>query len=292
MMKSILVADADDESRKLLCRLLQVFGYDEIKEAKDGLEAIEQIAQKSPELVVIDTKIPKLDGFLLAEILQNVPRFREIPVVLMSASLDSSVMEKGMHAGAYAFLEKPLTSEGVKKVLAGIQKPATSSIKMSESAQIIVPEIGAVAKGMLTLIFGQQGKIIKIEEFTTDMKKKPWEVSGIIRAKGMLTIEIALGVSLEMAKSLAGWLGKKDLSPVSLGLAEGEFLTSILKRSLKGIEHTHIVKPEAAQVSFDAPLAISSQATEAYVIHLRVAMQRAILQKQLTLFLVVTLTER
>lgn len=289
MVKSILVVDADDESRKLLCHLLQIFGYDEIREAKDGLEAMVHLAQKSPDCVVLDILTPKLDGFLLSEIVRHVPRFREIPVVLMGSVLDPSVIEKGIKVGAYAFLEKPLTAAGIKKVLAGIQKASISSLKMSKAAQLIIPEISAAAKGMLTLIFGQQSKIIKIEEFTTEMRKKPWEVSGIIRAKGGVVMEIALGVSLEMAKALAGWLGKKDLSPVSVGQAEGEFLTSILTRSLKRIEDTYAVKSEAAQVSFNKPLAINPQATEAYVIQLRVAMQRAILQKQLTICLVVTL---
>lgn len=292
MVKSILVVDADDESRKQLCHLLQILGYDEIKQAKDGLEAMEQLAQKSPDCVVFDILTPKLDGFLLSEIVSNVPRFHEIPVVLMGSALHPSVIEKGMKVGAYAFLEKPLTVEGIKKILAGIQKSSKSSLKMSKPAQLIIPEIAAAAKGMLTLIFGQQGKIIRIEEFTTEMNKKSWEVSGIIRAKGGVAMEIALGVSLEMAKTLAGWLGKKDLSPVSVGQAEGEFLTSILTRSLKGIAATYALKAEAAQVSFNSPLAINSQATEAYVIELRVAMQRAVLQKQLTICLVATLTTR
>jgi two-component system, chemotaxis family, chemotaxis protein CheY len=292
VVKSILVVDADNESRKLLCRFLQILGHEEIREAKDGLEAMEQLVQKSPDFVLFDMQTPKIDGFLLSEIVSHVKRFHGIPVVLMGAVLDSSIIEKGMQAGAYAFLEKPLTPEGIKKVLSGIPKPTISPLKMSKSAQVVIPEIATAAKGMLTLIFGQQGKIIKIEEFTNEMKKKHWEVSGIIRAKGGVAMEIALGISLEMAKSLAAWLGKKDLSPISVGQAEGEFLTSILKRALKPIGVAYALKPETAQVSFNSPLPINPQATEAYVIQLRVAMQRSILQKQLTIFLVVTLTMR
>jgi len=288
---SILIADSDDKSRQLLAKLLNIFGYTDVTEVKDGLTALEIIAKNSPSAAIIDANIPGINCFLMSEILHFVPRFRETSVILMKSSIDSAFMEKSILSGAYSFLEKPLTAEGIKHVLSGIKSPQLTSLKMSQTSKFLVDEIAKTTKAMLTLIFGQQGKVIKIEEMPSDLRQKTWEVAGVIRASGNVNLEIALGATKKIAKLLANWLGKKDLdTPATLGQAEGEFLDGILKRTLKNISHAYTLKSVPAQVGFNMPLPLSPKAEECFVIYLRVAMQSALLQKQLTLALVVTIS--
>ena len=290
---SVLIVDSSEETVKILTRLLPIFGYSPIYQASSGLEALELITQKMPSIIITDASLPRFDSFLLSEIIHFVPRYRHISVILMGADINSELIEKSMLSGVYAFLEKPVTAENVKKVLGSVKAPSISSLKLSPSTEAILNELSKTTKAMLTLIFGQQGRVIKIEELPLELRKKNWEVAGIIKAEGPTTVEIALGTSKQIAKNLATWQGKKNLDANNtLGQAEGEFIAAILKRSFTAINNVYPVRATLAHVSFNSELPINPKARESYVIYMRVAMQQAILQKQLTLALVVTITDK
>lgn len=293
MARSILIADSDTHSRDMLTRLLGIFGYTEILTASDGLDALYQVVQKSPGIVVLDAQLPKLDGFLLSEILHNVVRFRETSSVLMHTTMDAATMEKGLLAGAYAFLEKPLTADGVKRVLGGFAAPAEIyPVTMSPQARVIVEEMAQAAKTMLNLIFGQPGKIVQVEVAKPEAFAKQSEISAVKKADGAAIIELAYGCSNEGAKTIATALGKKDFSQAALGQAAGDFLNSVMDRSIKRIREQYLVKSSAAQVRFGTLLPINRAAKEAYTIQLRAVVQSALLRKQMAMTLVVTISPR
>jgi two-component system chemotaxis response regulator CheY len=291
--KSILVADSDTGSLELLCRLLKIFGYDNITKAEDGLDALFQVTQKAPDLVVVDANLPKLDGFLLAEILHNVTRFREISVVLMSTSMNTATMEKGMLAGAYAFLEKPLTPEGVKSVLGGASAPqAIYPENMSKPSQAVVSEFSEAAKRMLNLIFGQPAKVLKVDQASAEFLAKTWDYTAQVTLEGAAKIELSLGVSAEVVKAISLGLGKKDQTQGALGQALGNLLSSVVDRAIGRVNETYAVKPGQVQVAFGSTFNTGATPKERYVVQLRVAMQSAILRKQLSVPLLVGLSPR
>src|SRR5205085_8777150 len=84
----ILVVDDLAANRDLMKRILTAQGYD-VLTAQDGQEALEIIAQQTPDLVLTDVRMPRKDGFGLCRELKSQPATRLLPVVLMTGALEA-----------------------------------------------------------------------------------------------------------------------------------------------------------------------------------------------------------
>ena len=102
----ILVVDDQRANRELLEAQLDELGY-EVRQAVDGIEALEAVAEREPDLVLLDIDMPRLDGISVCRRLKAHPVRRLIPVVLLTASSDREVRLRGLEAGADDFLNKP-----------------------------------------------------------------------------------------------------------------------------------------------------------------------------------------
>lgn len=81
---SILVVDDEVAIRQLVVMTLARDGLD-LREAADGIEALEQIAERRPDVIVLDLAMPVLDGFAVLERLHEKPETRSIPVIVLTA---------------------------------------------------------------------------------------------------------------------------------------------------------------------------------------------------------------
>jgi two-component system, response regulator PdtaR len=104
------VVIAEDEAliRMDLAEMLVEEGYDVVGEAADGEAAVELAEQHRPDLVVLDVKMPKLDGIAAAE---RIAAARIAPVVILTAFSQRELVERARDAGAMAYLVKPFTKE-------------------------------------------------------------------------------------------------------------------------------------------------------------------------------------
>ena len=102
----ILVVDDQRANRELLEAQLDELGY-EVRQAVDGIAALEAVAEREPDLVLLDIDMPRLDGISVCRRLKAHPVRRLIPVVLLTASSDREVRLRGLEAGADDFLNKP-----------------------------------------------------------------------------------------------------------------------------------------------------------------------------------------
>jgi len=102
----ILVAEDDDNTRDLLGQMLDNLGYESML-AEDGLVATKILEKHTPDLVLSDVLMPKLNGFKLCEHIKTNRETRLIPVVLLTGlgGIDDRV--KGIEAGADDFINKP-----------------------------------------------------------------------------------------------------------------------------------------------------------------------------------------
>jgi len=98
----ILIADDEPLIRVDLKELLEELGYEVVGEARDGREALNLVDQVSPDLVILDIKMPKMDGISVAREISE--RF---PVIILSAYTERSLVEKARDAGVMAYLSKP-----------------------------------------------------------------------------------------------------------------------------------------------------------------------------------------
>jgi response regulator NasT len=108
MKPSLRVVVAEDEAliRLDLVEMLTEAGYEVVGQAGDGEAAIEITEKEKPDLVVMDVKMPKLDGISAAERIANQ---RIAPVVILTAFSQKDLVERARDAGAMAYLTKPFT---------------------------------------------------------------------------------------------------------------------------------------------------------------------------------------
>ena len=80
----ILVVDDNETNRDILITRLEIHGY-RLLQAADGEEALASVAQHSPDLILLDVEMPKLDGFEVCRRLKNDPAMSFIPIILVTA---------------------------------------------------------------------------------------------------------------------------------------------------------------------------------------------------------------
>lgn len=101
------VVVAEDESliRMDIVEILRENNYDVVAEAGNGEEAVALVTEHKPDLVVMDVKMPKMDGISAAEQIAKL----NIPVVLLTAFSQTELVERASQAGAMAYIVKPFT---------------------------------------------------------------------------------------------------------------------------------------------------------------------------------------
>ncbi|HEX6049308.1 MAG TPA: response regulator, partial [Gemmatimonadaceae bacterium] len=105
MSGSLLVVDDDAVVREALVEALVEAGYD-VRAANDGARAVALLAERPPDMVLSDVRMPGMDGLALLALLRE--RAPDIPVLLMTAFDDMPTVVAAMREGATDFLVKPL----------------------------------------------------------------------------------------------------------------------------------------------------------------------------------------
>ena len=105
--KSILIADDEEYVRHHLAKKLKSMGL-RVFEAGTGMEVL-SLAGEHPDLIIMDVKMPVLDGLETARRLKTDNSTRGIPVVLLSAMAQQAEVDRGMATGADEYVMKPIT---------------------------------------------------------------------------------------------------------------------------------------------------------------------------------------
>lgn len=109
-MTAVLIAEDDEALRNLLVLILQREGLD-VRAVANGARAIDAIRAETPDLVVLDLHMPELDGQQVCEQVRGCSLTAELPILMLSGSLDHRDPARRDEAGADAFLQKPFTTD-------------------------------------------------------------------------------------------------------------------------------------------------------------------------------------
>ena len=104
--RTVVIAEDETLIRMDLAEMLTEEGYDVVGQAGDGARAIELAEEHRPDLVILDVKMPVLDGIAAAEAIAGK---RIAPVVILTAFSQRDLVERARDAGAMAYLVKPFT---------------------------------------------------------------------------------------------------------------------------------------------------------------------------------------
>ncbi len=106
-VRRILIVDDRKENRELLFLILQSLGF-KVEEAINGQEGLQVARSLQPDLILTDLLMPVKTGLKMVAELRQIPEFREIPIIGVSASTFEIMEEKSLGVGCDAFLSKPI----------------------------------------------------------------------------------------------------------------------------------------------------------------------------------------
>ncbi len=104
----VLVADDDDDILALVGLRLRRAGY-EVLTARDGVEALEAIEGRTPDLAIVDVMMPVMDGHALVRALRARPDTAGIPILMLTAAVQDKVAQASSEAGADGTVRKPFS---------------------------------------------------------------------------------------------------------------------------------------------------------------------------------------
>ncbi len=120
MNRRVLLVEDHPETIEVMRQELEFLGYD-VMVAKDGLEAVEMATSESPDVIVMDIIIPKMDGLQAVSEIRNNPKTQDIPILASTALARPGDREKCLEVGCDGYIAKPFTykqlGDAIEKVL-------------------------------------------------------------------------------------------------------------------------------------------------------------------------------
>jgi two-component system, response regulator PdtaR len=142
--KRVLIAEDETIIRMDLRGTLESAGYDVCGEARDGVEAIELAESLEPDVILMDVKMPRLDGI---EAARRILERRPVPIVMLTAFGQEELVERAVDAGVFGYLAKPFRKQDVIPALsaararhaefAEVKLQATSLLEALEARKAI-----------------------------------------------------------------------------------------------------------------------------------------------------------
>jgi chemosensory pili system protein ChpA (sensor histidine kinase/response regulator) len=119
----IMVVDDSLTVRRVTQRLLEREGY-QVALAKDGVDALEQLASALPDLMLVDIEMPRMDGFDLTRNLRGDPRTSAIPIIMITSRSADKHRNYALQLGVNAYFGKPFQEPALLAAIAGLMQVA------------------------------------------------------------------------------------------------------------------------------------------------------------------------
>jgi CheY-like chemotaxis protein len=123
---TVLVVEDDADTRQMLRRLLNRAGW-MVLEAENGRVALQQVAERQPELILLDLMMPEMDGFAFLEALRQPDAWRSIPVVVLTAKDLTANDRQRLNGYVEQILQKGIYSR--QELLREIQHLVTACVR-------------------------------------------------------------------------------------------------------------------------------------------------------------------
>jgi CheY-like chemotaxis protein len=124
-VRKILVVDDNRDNQEILSFRLQLMGGFEILLASNGKEALEVAARARPDLILMDLRMPVMDGYEATRMIRQTEWGKNVPIIAVTAGSDEEHREKALRVGCSDFIPKPvidyvLVGKKIRDVLAAV----------------------------------------------------------------------------------------------------------------------------------------------------------------------------
>jgi DNA-binding response OmpR family regulator len=123
MAKSVLIADDEPNIILSLKFIMEQAGYD-VRVARDGDDALTQMAQQTPDLVLLDVMMPKLTGYDVCQAIRANPDYAGTRIIMVTAKGRETEREKGLALGADDYVTKPFSTREVMRQVRSLLETA------------------------------------------------------------------------------------------------------------------------------------------------------------------------
>jgi C4-dicarboxylate-specific signal transduction histidine kinase len=255
----ILVVEDTPASLRLLTSLLDKAGY-HVREAPDGELALWSARAQPPELILLDVRMPGMDGYAVCRALKHSPELREVPVIFLSAFDDTDDKLRGFEAGGVDFIAKPYNFLEVKARVAAHLKLARLQKLLTwqndHLQQLVETKAGELARTQLALLAERQQRDLAERE----SQQRLAEIAHMNRNASAGVCSAAL--VHELNQPLAAILSNAEAAELFLGMDPpqlgevAEILSDIRRDDLRASElinrmRATLRKSEAAAVALD-----------------------------------------
>ncbi len=110
----VMVVDDSITMRKVTTRVLERADFD-VFTAKDGLDAVEQLQDRMPDVILLDIEMPRMDGYEVATYIRNDQRLKHIPIIMITSRTGDKHRQRAMEIGVDRYLGKPYQENDLLK---------------------------------------------------------------------------------------------------------------------------------------------------------------------------------
>ena len=227
---SILIVDDTEPNVRLLAHVLKKEGY-RVMAAFSGPEALELVRKRRPDMVLLDVMMPEMNGFEVCRKLKEEKRFRDIPVIFLSALSEADSKVKGFDAGGVDYITKPFQREEViarielHVRLKKLEKELSEKVdqlkereqnleKLNREKDELIRIVGHDFRNPVTGIMGLAGFLKQNGEGLDDEARS--EMLGSIESSGQRLLHLVNGLLTKDEHESVTELILSDIDPVEL----------------------------------------------------------------------------
>jgi PAS domain S-box-containing protein len=234
--RSVLLVEDNRVNQEVVHDLLEMVGV-EVSVAGDGLRAIERLAQRRHDLVLMDIHLPNMDGFAATAAIRKLPGLATLPIVALTANALEGDVERCLAAGMDDYLAKPIDARRMFSTLArhlpspeadtarttaAPQRSATAdgqgeALRVAAQAERLAAVPGVDAAIAIARLFGRAELYVQLARRVVDERA---DLSLRIATARRADDRAALCELVHGAKSLLGMLGAQELQQRCVGLQQ------------------------------------------------------------------------
>lgn len=181
MAYRIVIGDDESIIRMDLCEMLEEAGHIVVGEAADGVEALEIVRREKPDIVLLDIKMPKLDGIHAAKMIGHE---QLAPVLLLTAYSQQDVVNKAKDSGVLGYLVKPISPvnlfPAIEIAISQFKRQQEVSMQLSEmNEKMETRKVVEKAKGYLMELYhiSENEAYHRLQQYSMKNRKSLKEVA-------------------------------------------------------------------------------------------------------------------